>query len=189
MTDHDFKSLLAADIKTIRMLSPEVIPAKPYYLTLAKAVGNGFWKVWLIIALTLIYPSLHYPDKYFTTQWVIEGSFILGFFISLPALLILCSPISSFILFRFHLKSRLKTGELLERKFKQVATAFIGFFALFCALFASYAYPEQILIMVVFSYFLSLGATCFVVNLELKRIGLSTMYRVIHEFFNKANRC
>lgn len=186
MNSHALKAALSADIKSIRMLSPDIIPARIYYGSLLKTSFSFFWKIWLIVGATIAYPCFHYPKSPFTTQLIVGESIVFGFFISLIALLILCSPISSFVLFRFQLKTHLKTGELLERKFKQVAVAFIGFFVIFSLLLGSYAHPEQIPFVVVFSFLLGLGATCFVVNMELKRIGLSTMYTVINEFFTKS---
>lgn len=187
MNNQTLKLAIADDIKTMKNLNPDIIPARFYYWSLFKLASSAFGLLFAIIALTLAY-SLAFNTSNKTPATfleIISSAVIVAFFLSLLATFALLKSINFFVIFRFHLEKKLKTGALLVRKFKLIATLFLGFFALFCALFGSYGSDVQILLMLVFSFFGSFGATYFLMSMELNRIGVSTMFTVINEFFHK----
>lgn len=106
----------------------------------------------------------------------------------IPAILLLTPAINSFILFRFHLEDKIKMGAWISQKLKHIAYLFLIIFMLLTAMFASYGESAVIFMMLGFAYFGSLIATSFLVNIELNRIGLSAVFIIINEFYDKGRK-
>ncbi|HHT0594800.1 TPA: hypothetical protein ACTXXA_003382 [Legionella anisa] len=187
MDNTQLKLAVADDIRTIKHLDPEIIPARVYYGDLLKIMLGIFGSIFVVIALTLAY-SFTFNTQFKSSATyleIISSSVIVAFFLSLGALIILWRSINFFVLFRFHLENKLKTGFLLVKKFKLTAKVFFVIFAIFCTLFGSYGEDTQILLMLGFAFFGSLAMTYFLVSMELSRIGISTIFTGINEFFHK----
>ncbi len=184
MDPQQLKQAIAEDMKTIKMLNPEIIPARVYYGGLLKGVFNGVWRMSIILFLTLCYVMSDNKESVsFSTLFIDSG--VTALFLSTVAMLILLNPISFFVQFQFHLEKKLKTGALIRKKCSHISMVFFGVFASFCILFGSYASGQQIFFLLALSFFLSLGATHLVVNMELSRIGFSSLFTLCNEFFSK----
>lgn len=184
MDPQQLKQVIAEDMKTIKMLNPEIIPARVYYGGLLKGVFNGVWRMSIVLFLTLCYVMSDDKESVsFSTLFIDSG--VTALFLSTVAMLILLNPISFFVQFQFHLEKKLKTGALIRKKCSHISMVFFGVFASFCILFGSYASGQQIFFLLALSFFLSLGATHLVVNMELSRIGFSSLFTLFNEFFSK----
>ncbi|ETO91989.1 hypothetical protein LOR_41c05240 [Legionella oakridgensis RV-2-2007] len=184
MDPQQLKQVIAEDMKTIKMLNPEIIPARVYYGGLLKGVFNGVWRMSIILFLTLCYVMSDDKESVsFSTLFIDSG--VTALFLSTVAMLILLNPIGFFVQFQFHLEKKLKTGALIRKKCSHISMVFFGVFASFCILFGSYASGQQIFFLLALSFFLSLGATHLVVNMELSRIGFSSLFTLFNEFFSK----
>ncbi|KTC83699.1 hypothetical protein, partial [Legionella brunensis] len=158
MDPQQLKQVIAEDMKTIKMLNPEIIPARVYYGGLLKGVFNGVWLMSIILFLTLCYVMSDDKESVsFSTLFIDSG--VTALFLSTVAMLILLNPISFFVQFQFHLEKKLKTGALIRKKCSHISMVFFGVFASFCILFGSYASGQQIFFLLALSFFLSLGAT------------------------------
>lgn len=182
MNDHQLKKAIEEDIITIKTLNPTIIPAKFYYGRLFKESFIFFSKMVVILILTLSYVLKSSGTDPITWSDLLITSGVISCFLSIFATIILLIPISSFVQFQFHFENKLKTGLLIKKKYDQISMVFFGVFSSCCVLFGSYASGQQILLMLVFSFFLSLGATNVLVGMELSRIGLSSLFTLIHEF-------
>ncbi|WP_010654208.1 hypothetical protein [Fluoribacter dumoffii] len=190
MDNTQLKLAVADDIRTIKHLDPDIIPARVYYGDFFKIMLAIFWSIFVVISSTLTY-SFTFNTQFKTPATyseIISSSVIVAFFLSLGALIVLWNSVNFFVLFRLHLETKLKTGVLLVKKFKLIAKVFLGFFVFFCTVFGSYGEDTQILLMLGFAFFGSLAATYFLVSMELSRIGISTIFTVINEFFHKEKR-
>lgn len=186
MEPKQLKQAIAEDMRTLKILNPEIIPARSYYGGLLKGVFHGIWRMFVILFLTLCSVDV-VSDGQEPIAWfkLLIDSSLVALFLSTVAMLILLNPISFFVQFRFHLEKKLKTGALIVKKCKLISRVFFGVLALLCTLLGSYASGQQIVFLLVLSFFLSIGATHFVVNMELSRIGLSSLVDLFNEFFSK----
>ncbi|WP_131795908.1 hypothetical protein [Fluoribacter gormanii] len=185
MDPQQLKQAIAEDMRAIKTLNPEIIPARSYYGGLLKGAFSGFWKMFIILFLTLCYVMGSDGTDPITWSELLITSSIISFFLSAVAMLILLTPINFFVQFQFHLENKLKTGALIRKKCSHISIVFFGVFASLCILFGSYASGQQIFFMLVLSFFLSLGATHIVVNMELSRIGFECLFTLFNEFFSK----
>lgn len=189
MNHQELKQAISEDVEKIKHLNPDIIPAKIYYSRLLKLFVSGFWKIWLIVSLTIAYAGINHPSNEGLAReavsQVMREATLMAFFLSFGAMLLLTPVINFFIIFRFHLEKILKTGALLVRKFKHIAYIFLGFFILLCILLGSYIESAAIFMGVGFAFFGSLAATYFLVKMELNRIGVSTLFSVFDHYFSK----
>jgi hypothetical protein len=185
MDPQQLKEALISDLRTIKFLNPEIIPARTYYGGIFKGVLSGVWKMFLILCFTFIYQEIN--DSKTSLSWfeLIYESSMASLCLSIVPILVFLNPISFYVQFRFHLEKKLKIGALVVKKCRLIARVFFGVFALLCTLFGSYASAQQILLLLVFAYFLSLGAAHIVANMELNRIGLSSLLGLFKKFFSK----
>lgn len=120
MNHQELKQAISEDVEKIKHLNPDIIPAKIYYSRLLKLFVTGFWKIWLIVSLTIAYAGINHPSNEGLAReavsQVISEATLMAFFLSIGAMLLLTPAINFFILFRFHLEKTLKTGALLIRK-------------------------------------------------------------------------
>ncbi|WP_131783885.1 hypothetical protein [Legionella gresilensis] len=184
MDPKQLKQAIAEDMKTIKVLNPEIIPARFYYGGLLKGIFSGIWRMFIILFLTLCYVMSDDKEPIIWSKLLLDSS-IAAVLLSTVAMFFLLTPISFFVQFQFHLEKKLKTGALIRRKCSHISIMFFGVFASLCILFGSYASEQQIFFMLVLSFFLSLGATHIVVNMELSRIGFSSLFTLFNEFFSK----
>ncbi len=112
-------------------------------------------------------------------------SALASFFMALCAMFFLLSTMSQYYLIQYHLKNRLKTGGLLVNKLRHCGWFFWGVFTLFCLMFASYTESAAIFLMIGFSFMASAFITHLAISMEMNRVGISTLFTVVNEFFNK----
>jgi hypothetical protein len=192
MNTKELKQAIASDIETLKSLDVEIIPAKIYYMGLFKLMAGGVGKLGLVVFLAIIYASVHNSTPPISGEGeyieLIIWSIIAAIFMASCAMLILLSPISQYYLIKYHLKNRLKTGELLVSKLKHFAWLFFGVFILFCVMFASDAQPAVVFLMIIFSFMGSAFIAYLVVGMEMNRVGMRTLFTVVNNFFNKEVR-
>lgn len=193
MNSQELSAAIQDDIRRIRTLSPDIIPGRIYYGLLARLGFGFYWKILLIVSLALTY-SFHYNSDPLRLPFPsmfdsMLGALIIGSIASLIMTVLLINPLNMLVLFRFHFENKLKTGGLLLKKFKLIGLIYFSALTFFCLLCGFFVKPEVMVGMLIFAFVLSGLATSFFINLELNRIGLSTIYSVINEFVNKPNRC
>ncbi|MFW2535376.1 hypothetical protein [Legionella sp. 28fT52] len=192
MNSQELSAAIQDDIRRIRTLSPEIIPGRVYYGQLARLGFGFYWKILLIISLTIICSincnsdPLNPPIPSLLDSVLI--ALIVGSIASFVMTVLLVNPLNMLVLFRFYFERKLKTGGLLLKKFKLIRLVYFSSLTFFCLLCGFFVKPEAMIFMLIFAFGLSIIATSFFINLELNRIGLSTIYSVINEFVNKPNR-
>lgn len=192
MNSQELSAAIQDDIRRIRTLSPEIIPGRVYYGQLARLGFGFYWKILLIVSLTIICSincnsdPLNPPIPSLLDSVLI--ALIVGSIASFVMTVLLVNPLNMLVLFRFYFEKKLKTGGLLLKKFKLIRLIYFSSLTFFCLLCGFFVKPEAMIFMLIFAFGLSIIATSFFINLELNRIGLSTIYSVINEFCNKPNR-
>ncbi|QDQ41214.1 hypothetical protein E3226_012060 (plasmid) [Legionella geestiana] len=191
MNNLNLKQAIAADIVVIKGLQPDIIPAGFYYKTWLRLFWGGFWKLWLVISPVIAWSGINNPSNSSMAkepvQQIISEALMMGCFVSIVAMLLLSMAINMYIQFRFHLEDKLQTGAYIAKRLSWIGYLFFGVFTLFLLLLGSGAESATIFMAIVFSFVLSLLVTWFLVQMELNRIGISTIFAAIHTFFDKRN--
>lgn len=199
MNTNELKQAILEDVKHLKHLEIEIIPAKIYYTGLLKLVAHAFWKIGLILFLSILYVFLTYTDPHASmteAYWgaartsafygeQIQGALFIATGITLIATLILTPALNTFYLIQYHLKDQLKTGDLLVNKLRCFAWLFLGALILFSIMFASYAEPNVMFFFEGIALILSAVVTYFVMGMEFNRIGLSILFTGIGRWLNK----
>ena len=189
MNNKELKLAIINDLETLKRLELEIIPARDYYHGVLSLFVNGLWKLGLIVFIAVLWAMHHHPSNHAIasetfTELVIDAA-LLAFFMALGAMLLLSIALNHYYLIQYQLKNRLKTGHWLINKLRQCAWLFWSIFTFCCLLFASDAEANIIYIPVVFSFIVSAIITLIVMNMEINRVGLSALFALITQFFNK----
>ena len=189
MNTIELKQAIVDDIKTLKCLDVDIIPAREYYCGLLKLFFGALWKLGLIVFFTILYASISHPSnagiaKETWLRLVTESAFI-ALFMTIGAMILLGSALTHYYLIQYYLKDRLKTGHLLVNKLRHCGWFFWGVFTLFCLMFASYTESAAIFLMIGFSFMASAFITHLAISMEMNRVGISTLFTVVNEFFNK----
>lgn len=198
MNTNELKQAILDDVKHLKHLEIEIIPAKIYYAGLLKLLISVFWKIGLVLFVSVLYVFLTYTDPHAsrteaywgvartpTFYWEqIQEALFVASGITLIALLVLTKALSNYFLIQYHLKNQLKTGGLLVKKLRDSGWLFLSAFVLFSIMFASYAEPNVIFFFEGIALILSAVVTYFVMSMEFNRVGLSILFTVIRRWFN-----
>ncbi|CDZ79414.1 hypothetical protein BN59_03732 [Legionella massiliensis] len=199
MNTNELKQAITEDLKRLKHLDIDIIPAKTYYTGLLKLAFNAFWKLGLVLFLSLLYVYLTYTEPHALMNEVywgtsktqpsygehIQKALFLATGITLIATLLLTPTLNSYYLIHYHLKDKLKTGDLLISKLHNFAWLFFGAFILFSILFASYAEPDAMFLFEIIALVLSAVVTYFVMGMEFNRVGLSLLLTGIGGLLSK----
>jgi hypothetical protein len=189
MNNKELKQAILDDIEILKSIEIGIIPAREYYGGLLKLFVGGLWKLGLIVFFTILYASIANPSNPGLAEepWLelITESAIIAVFMTTVAMILLGSAIAHYYLIRYYLKNRLKTGHLLVNKLKHCGWFFYVIFAVFCLMFASYTQSAAIFLMIGFSFMASALITHLAIRIEMNRVGISTLFTVVNEFFNK----
>ena len=198
MNTNELKQTILEDVKHLKHLEIEIIPAKIYYAGLLKLLISVFWKIGLVLFVSVLYVFLTYTDPHAsmteaywgvartpTFYWdQIQEALFVASGITLIALLVLTKALSNYFLIQYHLKDQLKTGGLLVKKLRDSGWLFLSAFVLFSIMFASYAEPNVIFFFEGIALIFSAVVTYFVMSMEFNRVGLSILFTVIRRWFN-----
>lgn len=189
MNSKELKQAIARDIETLKFLDVEIIPARTYYMSLLKLIAGGIWKISLIVFLTITFSFIHNPTHPLKGSGdyveMVCISALAAFFMALGAIFFLLPSINHYYLTQYHLQNRLETGHLLVNKLRQCGWMFLGILALFCLMFASYAESAAIFFMIGLAFMGSAFLTYLAISMEINRVGISTLFTVVNQFFNK----
>lgn len=199
MNIKELKQAILEDVTHLKHLEIEIIPAKIYYVGLLKLVANAFWKIGLVLFISILYVFLTYTDPHAsmteaywgvarteTFYWEkIQEALFVASGITLIVALVLIPSLNSYFLIQYHLKDQLKTGGLLVKKLRSAGWLFLSAFVLFSIMFASYAEPNVIFFFEGVALILSAVVTYFVMGMEFNRVGLSILFTIIRRWFNK----
>jgi hypothetical protein len=195
MNTNKFKQAIIEDIEHLKHLEIEIIPATTYYTGLLKLLVGAFWKIGIILFLSILYVFLTYTDPHTSTTqaywgvtrtstFYIESALFIATGITLIALLVLIPAINNYFLIQYHFKDKLQTGTFLVKKLRGSGWLFLFALSIFSIMFSSYAEPNVMFFFEGIALILSAVVTCFVMNLEFNRLGLSILYTVIRCSFN-----
>lgn len=199
MNTKELKQAIIEDVAHLKHLEIDIIPAKIYYTGLLRLAANTFWKIGLVLFLSLLYVFLTYVDPHTSMTDVYWGAVRTSKFygeqiqdaaftaigITLIAILILIPALSNYYLIRYHLQNQLKTGNFLIHKLRCFAWLFWSALILFSIMFSSYAEPGAMFFFESMALILSALVTYLVMGMEFNRAGLSILFTVIGRWLNR----
>lgn len=189
MNTIELKQAIEDDLITLKSLDVDIIPAREYYGGLLKLFAGVLWKLSLIVFFAILYASYSEPSNSGianeSLMRLITESAFMALFMSLGALIVLGSALIHYYLIQYYLKNKLKTGQLLVNKLKHCGWVFLGVFAFFSLGFASFTQSAAIFLMIGFSFFIGVFLSQMFLNMEMNRVGISTIYTVVNQWFKK----
>lgn len=188
LNTHELKEAITEDIETLKTLEVGIMPAHEYYKTNIHLFLHVFFKIYGTILLGLILPVLFNWHEMSLIPFL-ELLSSLGFVALLAlglcifAFLFIYSSLNHYVLINHQLKNKLKTGELLVQKIRMAGTIAYRIFAAVVLIPSVYLYPGCALFLAFGAFFVSGIVTTIIVEMELNRIGISTLFTLVKNYF------
>jgi hypothetical protein len=109
-------------------------------------------------------------------------------FSSLFFTLFFISKIKNVVIFQYQFQRHLQTGGAIASKITQAFTIYFGIFAITVLLFFNFFEQSQTLFAGVPAFLLAGIVTVILMEMELSRLGVSTLLRVLSQLFKQGNR-
>lgn len=198
MSTSELKQAIIQDLNELKYLEIEIIPAKIYYIGLLKLAAGAFWKIGLILFLSILYVFLTYSNPDELMREVYSGvipvpawkkvydALFMTTEMAFIATLVLSRSLRNYFLIQYHLKDSLITGDILVEKLQNSGWLFLLALILFSIMFASYAEPDRIFFFEGMALCLSAAVTYFVMGMEFNRIGFSLLFTAVGHWFGSS---
>lgn len=191
MTSQELKKAIAEDIEALKTMEVDIMPADDYYKANARLCLLVLFKLFGTVFLGLVIPFLLYwlTGRAAFDLFDNSSQFVCFFLIASGfccfAFLLVFSELNQYVLFNYQIRHQLKTGDFIAQKVEWMGSIAYRIFAgivLFPSLFAPPgAAFFWTMVAVVVSWFVS----GFIINMELKRLGISTLFTLVNKYFEK----
>lgn len=170
------------DINTLKNLDIKIMPSQSFYKEVrVHAIPLYSTLVlisWLTMALFLNNAGEIFIDLIVTLIFVL----IPGFF--------MFSKVAEYVFFTQSIKPHLKTGKLIDEKFRQFSGIFIGSYAVIQLIFVTLLssirlqYVGEKGMSIIAPFLIAIAITNWFVKMELTRTGIASLFYLVHSFSN-----
>ncbi|MBA2650233.1 MAG: hypothetical protein H0U75_11720 [Legionella sp.] len=190
MNNQELKEAITQDIERLKTLEVDIMPAQEYYQTNARLVVYVFLKTYATILLGYILPCFFYWQTLSSnTPYQLLMDFLymalLALGVCLFAMLFISSAINQYVILNYQLKNKLKTGGLIVEKIRLAGTIAYRIFAAIVLIPSIFLPPGCALILGFGAFIMSGFLTSMLIEMELNRIGISTLFTLVKNYFDK----
>lgn len=182
------KEAIAADVETLKTLDLPIMPAREYYRLNFLLMRHVFLKIYFTVLLTIVIPYVYHCYPLATAPELLEaiGFFVLFVFgLSLLFCLFLLSTLNQYVIVKHQLRTRLLTGDLIVDRIRFAGHVAYGIFTTIVVISPLFVQPAYVLGVAIGAFLISAALTGMVVEMELTRVGVSTLFALIRRFFDK----
>jgi len=190
MNTHELKAAITQDIETLKKLEVEIMPAHEYYQANVRLFVQVFLKLYGVIILGYLLPCPFYWKELMREE--LSGLLSAFFWMSLLALglcafafLFIYSALNQYVLIDNQLKHKLKTGDLLVKQIRRAGTLAYRIYAAVVLIPSLFLFPGCALFLAFGAFFVSGILTGILIEMELNRIGISTLFTLVKNYFDK----
>ncbi|HHM2299047.1 TPA: hypothetical protein ACRIDK_001981 [Legionella anisa] len=190
------KEAIAQDIETLKTLEVDIMASHEYYQANLHLFRKVFLKLYGTILLGFILPipfqwlfqTRFWQDIKNESIWALVKGYssmaLLALGLCVFAFLFLYSSLTHYVLIDRQLKDKLRTGQFLVEKIRMAGTLAYRIFALIVLVPALFLPPGFSLFLAIGALFASGLITGIVVEMELNRIGISTLFTLVKSYFD-----
>lgn len=190
MSSEELKKAIAEDIETLKTLELDILPAKTYYRANGRLFLQVFLKLYGTVLAAIILPYLSHWRQ---VSEIPKGELFSGLFSLFGLALGLCafaflfiySALNHYILVNYQLRDKLKTGEVVVDKIRLAGNIAFGIFAAVMLIPALFLEAGMAIFVAIGAFFISAILTNIIIEMEVNRIGLSTIFGVVNAYFDK----
>lgn len=194
MNTQELKTAIATDIEILKTLDLDIMPSQEYYQANGSLFLRVFFKIYgtLIVAILLPYLChyIYYWQQLMDTplrQHGIDMVYlaVLALALCAFAFLFIYSSLNHFVLIDSLLRPKLKTGELLVKNIRLAGNIAYGIFAALVLIPAPFLESGMVLFVAFGAFFVSGILTNILIEMEINRVGLSTLFTLVKVYFDK----
>ena len=190
MNTRELKEAITQDIETLKTLDVDIMPADAYYKANSRLFLHVFFKLYGTILLGFILPCPFYWRELMS----FSAHELCYIFIWMPlmalglcafAFLFIYSSLNHYVLIKHQLRGHLKTGDLIVKQIRLAGTIAYRIYAAVILIPSLFLFPSAALFLAFGAFFISGIITGILVEMELNRIGISTLFTLVKNYFDK----
>ena len=188
MNTSELKQAINEDINTLKSLDLEIMPSQEYYRENLILFKKVYLRMYLptffaaLISLCFHWKEVFYQyDTWYGIAFAFGGPIILTGFI----FLFIQDSLNNYVIFYHQIRQKLKTGELIDQQIRRAGWLAYKIFALVVIVPTLFFHPGSVLFAEFGAYFVSATITGIIIEMEMKRIGISTLFTLIKHYFDK----
>ncbi|MCW8400511.1 hypothetical protein OQJ26_17160 [Legionella sp. PATHC038] len=191
MNTQELKEAIGQDIQTLKTLDVDIMPANQYYQANIRLFLYVFLKMYVVVVLGNFLPWLIHIREILKHASLGEALLELGYVellgigVCLFVFLFLYSPLNHYVLFKYQLKDTLQTGKMLLQKMHSAATIFYRIYVAIVLIPSAFLFPGVAVLLAFVGFLISGLLTNIIIEMELNRIGISTLFTLIKAYFNQ----
>lgn len=194
MTSQELKEAIRKDIEGLNTLDVDIMPADEYYSANARLSLYLFLKLYGTILLGVVLPFLWYGHHVSSLSGLLHylsnliGMFVVASGFCAFAFLFVLAWVNQYVLFNYQLRHKLKTGELIVQKTRWIGRIAYRIFAAIVLIPSFFFPPGFALTLSLVGFFVSWFVTNFIFQMEINRLGISTLITLVNTYFDKDKR-
>lgn len=193
MTTHELKEAITQDIETLKTLEVDIMPADEYYKANLSLFIHVFLKMYGTIILGFFLPVFFYWQELASMSFLELLSSLglialLALGLCLFAFLFIYSSLNHYVLINHQLRGKLKTGDLIVKKIRLAGTIAYRIYAAVVLIPSIFLFPGCALFLAFGAFFISGIVTSILIEMELNRIGISTLFTLVKNYFDKEKK-
>lgn len=190
MTTQELKEAITQDIETLKTLEVDIMPADKYYKANLNLFLHVFLKLYGTILLGFFLPVFFYWQELTSTPFPellssLGLMSLLALGLCLFAFLFIYSSLNHYVLIKHQLRGKLKTGDLIVKQIRLAGTIAYRIYAAVVLIPSIFLFPGGALFLAFGAFFISGILTSMLVEMELNRIGISTLFTLVKNYFDK----
>ena len=190
MNGQNLKQMISEDINVLKTLDLEIMPSGDYYKANLRLFISVFLRMYLTVSGAAIISILLHWNSFFSDKWNIlwdmlltfGGSFLLTGFI----FLFIYETLNNYVIFHHQIRSKLQSGELIDKQIKRAGCLAYTIFAVVVVVPTMFLNPVCVSLAEFAAFFASGIITGIIIEMEMKRVGISTLFTLIRGYFDKS---
>lgn len=190
MNGQNLKQMISEDINVLKTLDLDIMPAGDYYKANLRLFLTVFLRMYLTVAGAAVISIFLHWSSFFSDKWnglwemllTFGGSFLLTGFI----FLFIYETLNNYVIFDYQIRSKLQSGALIDKQIKRAGWVAYTIFAVVVVVPTIVFHPMAVLIAEFVAFFASGIFTGIIIEMEMKRVGISTLFTLIRGYFDKS---
>lgn len=190
MNAHNLKQMITEDIDILKSLDLEIMSSEDYYMANLKLFKTVFLRMYLTVVGTAMISILFHWSSFFSDRREVLYQILLmfggGLLLTGFIFLFIQETLNNYVIFYHQIRSKLKSGELLNNQIRKAGWLAYKIFAVIVVVPILFLEPVCVLLAEFGAFFVSGIITGLLIEMEMKRIGVSALFTLIKCYFDKS---
>lgn len=191
MSTNELKQAIKEDIERLKSIELDIMSSSDYYAENRRLLTQIFFRMYLVPVLAFCLSAVfHWKDVFYgwETFYILAVGLGGSFLVTGLICLFIQDSLNDYVIFHHQLQSHLKTGELLDSQIQRAGWLAYKIFVPVVVIPVLFLHPSSVVITEFVAFFVSATVTGILVEMEMKRIGISILFSLVKDFFGKSDK-